>query len=165
MDLFSNKSNAAQYKHPATDKELLAMDKGCQCFDNVIRGAEIIIHSDHQNLTFGDETRHVSQRVLRAQTRIKCDHGADIVHVKGEDNVGGDGLSRLDTEAEDLPEKDDFVLCELDVVTDRPKQLYLNLNLPTFDDIFPLDLENIARNQVSDSEHEDLLKGRMLGQC
>ena len=48
----------------------LAMDKGYQCFDNFIRGGEVVIHSDHKNLTFGDETRNTSQRVLISQMRI-----------------------------------------------------------------------------------------------
>lgn len=93
LGLFSKKLNAAQRKYPTTDKGLLAMGKGCQHFDTIIRGGEIVIHCDHKNLTFGNETRHTSQRVSIAQIRIKCDYGADIVCASGEDNTGGDEMS------------------------------------------------------------------------
>ena len=108
LGLFSKKLNETQRKCPTTGKELLAIDKGCQCFDNVTRGGEIKIHSDHKNLTFGDEKMHTSQRALRAQTRINEVHGAEILHVSGDDNVGGDGLIRLDTKVNPLPEEQVF---------------------------------------------------------
>ena len=83
MRLFSKNLNETQCKHPKTDEESLAMDKGCQHFDDIIRGGEIKIHFDHKILTFGDETKHTSQRALRAQTRISEVCVADALHISG----------------------------------------------------------------------------------
>ena len=81
------------------------MGKGCKCFDDAIRRGDIKIHSDNKNLTIGEKMRHTSQRVLRAQTRVDEGCGSGNLHVSGDDNVGGDGLSSLDTKAKQSPEE------------------------------------------------------------
>ena len=162
--VISKKLNETQRKHPTTDKELLAMDKGCQCFDNVTRGGEIKIHSDHKNLTFGDETLCNSQRALRAQTRINEVHGADMLHVSGDENVGGDRLSRLDTKANQFLEEQVFMISKLEITEEKSKELFLNLNLPTFDYVFPLDLGYVASHQSSDQECKKLIHLKTIKQ-
>ena len=65
LGCYSKKLNNAQKKYPITDKELLAIDCGLKYFNTIVRGARIKVYCDHKNLTFGADTVHTSQRVLR----------------------------------------------------------------------------------------------------
>ena len=57
-----------------------------------------------------------------AQTCIKRDCGEDATHVNGEDNIGGDWLSHLGTEAKDLEnENENFMISELDAAKEKSK--------------------------------------------
>ena len=57
----STKLTETQQKYPVTDKELLAIDKCVAAFSNMKRGAEIMSHADHKNLTHGPTTKHQSE--------------------------------------------------------------------------------------------------------
>ena len=109
---FSRKMNSAQQNYPMTDKELLAIVSGLRHFDIIIRGARIRCYCDHKNLTHGDTTLHASQRALRQKIAISQDYNAEITHIAGEDNPGGDGMSRLPTKAFTLTEKEAFSITE-----------------------------------------------------
>ena len=104
------------------DKKLLAMGKGCQCFDAFVHRGEGSIHSDYKNLALGDETKHIS---WRAQTRAKSDCGEGIVHDNGEFNTGGDGLNQLGAEGENLKDDEDiFMISNLDVREEKSKEIF-----------------------------------------
>ena len=90
--------------------------------------------------------------------------GADASHISGCNNVGGDGLSRLETKENQLPEEQVFMISKLAITEESSKELCLNLNLPTFDDVFPLDLGYVARHQMSDQEYEKLINSRTIKQ-
>ena len=136
------------------------MDKDCQHLDNVIRGGDIKIHSDHKNLKFGNEMRHTSQRALRSQTRINEVYGADVSHTNGNCNVGSDRLSRLGTKAKQLPEEEVFMISKLDISEKTSNESCLNLNLFTFNDAFLLDLGYVARHKISDQKHKKIINAR-----
>ena len=142
---FSRKMNAAQLKYPMTDKELLAIYEGLKHFDTIIRGGKIQVHCDHKNLTFGDKTVHVNQRVLRQKIEISDEYGAEIIHIDGDKNTGGDGMSRLPTKATTIQEK----------------EVFLKQKLYTFDDIFPLDLNHIKKEQESNEQLKKLDKKKL----
>ena len=55
------------------------------------------MYSDHKNLVVHATTLSQSQRVMRRWRLILKEFGPDIQHVRGEDNVVADALSRLDT--------------------------------------------------------------------
>ena len=93
--------------------------------------------------------------------RIDEVHGADMLHVNGNYNVGGDVLSPLDTKAKQLPKEQVFVVSKLDVAEENSKESCLNLNSPALDDALPLDLGFVARHHVSDQEHKKLIKTRV----
>lgn len=103
----------------------MAIHRGLKHFDRIIRGAKIVFHYDHKNLTHGNDTIHMSQRVLRQKIEISQDYGAEIVYFPGEKNTGGDSFSRLLTKAG---------TCE-------DMEVFLQENVTTFDDVFPLDLK------------------------
>jgi len=134
LGCFSKKMNEAQLKYPMTDKELLACHEGLKYFSPIIRGGCIRVFCDHKNLTFGHGTVHTSQRVLRQKCEISQDFNAEILHINGEDNPGGDGMSRLPTKASTIQEK----------------EIFLKQKIYTFDEIFPLDLNYIKKEQEND---------------
>ena len=53
------------------------------------------VYSDHKNLVYA-ATQSQSQRVMRWRLILK-EFGPDIIHIKGEDNVVADAISRLPT--------------------------------------------------------------------
>ncbi len=54
ISTFSRIFNEAQLKYTVTGQELLAASEACKHFGQMIRGCEIQIHTDHQNLTHND---------------------------------------------------------------------------------------------------------------
>jgi hypothetical protein len=61
VSTFLRKINGAQLKYMVTGQELLAAVETCKQFSQIIRGWDIRIHMDHQNLTH-DDTCHVNLR-------------------------------------------------------------------------------------------------------
>ena len=127
--LFSKKLTDTQKRYPVIHKELLAADAGLKYFKNIVKGAEILIHTDHENLTHG--TIHSNDRVNRAMCRINDDFGAKWEHWAGAKNIGGDAMSRLP-----------MIVPEL-----KTQEIFYNVKIHTFDDEFPLDLKMIRLKQ------------------
>ena len=106
------------------------------------------MHPGCENLTFGDDVKPVSQRATRAEIQIECDYRADIACIDRKENACGDSLSWSDATAEGCTdEKQAFTSCKSNSHHSNEKEMLLNLQLPTFNNAFPLDLENIARMQ------------------
>ena len=95
ISTYSEKFNDAQLKYPVGEQELLAAHRACRHFRQIILGSEVLIRTDHKNLTF-DEVKHASLRVLRQRIEIDQEYGATFEHLAGDLNVGADGLSRHD---------------------------------------------------------------------
>jgi len=68
ISTFSRKFNEAQLKYTVTGQELLAAAEACKHFEQIIRGCELRIHTDHQNLTHHD-TVHANLREQRTSGR------------------------------------------------------------------------------------------------
>ncbi len=95
ISTFSRKFTGAQLKYTVTGQELLAAVKACKHFFQIIRGCEIRIHTDHQNLTH-DDTQHANLREMRARIFLDLEFAPSFVHInKGTDNTAADGLSWL----------------------------------------------------------------------
>jgi hypothetical protein len=91
---FSRKFNNAQLKYGVTDQELLAILEACKNFKQIIHGCNIIVHTNHKNLTFS--TAQASNAcVERSLIRLQNEFGVKIEHIPREENVATDGLSIL----------------------------------------------------------------------
>jgi hypothetical protein len=86
VSTFSRKFNEAQLKYTVTGQELLAAAEACKHFAQIIRGCEIRIHTDHQNLTY-DDTMHVNLREQRTRIFLDEEFAPIFVHIKGTDNT------------------------------------------------------------------------------
>jgi hypothetical protein len=94
VSTFSIKFNEAQLKYTVTEQELLMILESSKHFKNIIHGCDVTVHTDHKNLTYSP-TQRANARVERMMTLLNEEFGVTIEHIKGEDNTGRDGLSRL----------------------------------------------------------------------
>jgi hypothetical protein len=101
VSTFLQKLMNAQLKYMVTGQELLAAVMVCKHVAQIIRGCDIRIHTDHQNLTHND-THHVNLRELHTRFFLDAEFAPTFVHIKGMDNTAADGLSRLPM-ADDAP--------------------------------------------------------------
>ena len=104
---YSRKLNAAQTRHTTTERELLSIVEILKEFRNILFGQEIVIYTDHKNLTCKDFT---TERVLRWRLIIE-EFNPDIKHKPGKDNIVADSLSRLRKEEDTLPIETSLSIC------------------------------------------------------
>ena len=126
----------------------------------MLLGQEIRIYTDHKNLTY-PSTDFASDRILRQRLVIE-EYGAELVYVPGDNNFVVDTLSRNDTAAETLEEKEEAFLSD---------EYFLNRRV--FEDSIkcPIDLSVIKEAHDIDSNlskrqgqiwKEDVQRGRNL---
>ena len=60
---FWRKLNSAQQRYTTTNKELLAIVKTLKQFKTMLKGQDLVVHTDHMNLTY-NSAKHTSDRVL-----------------------------------------------------------------------------------------------------
>ena len=99
---YSRKLNKAQRNYTTTEKELLSIVETVKEFRNILFGYPIRVYSDHKNLVHS-ATISQSQRVMRWRLILE-EFGPDIRHIKGEDNIVADAISRLPTASQDPSE-------------------------------------------------------------
>jgi RNase H-like domain found in reverse transcriptase len=88
---YSKKLNPAQTRYTTTEQELLSIVETLKGFRNILLGQEIIVHTDHENLTY----KHFnSDQVMRWQLFIE-EYSSDLGYIKGSHNVVADALSWL----------------------------------------------------------------------
>ena len=88
---YSRKLNPAQTRYTTTERELLSIVETLKEFRNILLGQEIIVHTDHENLTYKNFN---SDRVMRWRLFIE-EYSPNLKYIKGEENVVADALSRL----------------------------------------------------------------------
>lgn len=138
---FSRKLNDAQRRYPASDKEALCIQEVLHEYRNILYGADITIHTDHQNLIQRDLK---SPRLLHWRLLIE-EFSPKLVYIKGETNVVADNLSRLPL----IPsgrkqETNDSLHSTLEELAES--LLYYPKEAP----VFPLSFDNIQRHQQND---------------
>ena len=102
MAFYSRKLNPAQTRYTTTERELLSIVETLKEFRNILLGQQIIVHTDHENLTYKNFN---SDRVMRWRLFIE-EYSPDLRYIKGEQNVVADALSRLPKEPAKLPKDD-----------------------------------------------------------
>jgi len=90
---YSRKLNPAQTQYTTTERELLSIVETLKEFRNILLGQEIIVHTDHENLTYKNFN---SDRVMRWRLFIE-EYSPNLKYIKGDENVVADALSRLPT--------------------------------------------------------------------
>ena len=89
---YSRKLSETQQRYTTTERELLSIVETLKEFRNILLGQEIIIYTDHKNLTYKEFN---TERVMRWRLLIE-EYGPEIKYIKGENNIVADALSRLD---------------------------------------------------------------------
>ncbi|MGH7955257.1 MAG: reverse transcriptase/ribonuclease H family protein, partial [Gloeomargaritales cyanobacterium] len=95
LALYSRKLNSAQKRYTTTERELLSIVETLREFNNILLGHQIIVYTDHKNLTH----ENVDSRSNRVQRWFQLidEYGPQIQYIKGEKNIVADALSRLPT--------------------------------------------------------------------
>jgi hypothetical protein len=87
-------------------------------FRNILLGQQIIVHTDHANLTFKNFN---SDRVMRWRLFIE-EYSPDLQYIKGETNVVADALSRLPKDTTPLADGQDAFYAILECFGKSPSE-------------------------------------------
>ena len=94
LGFYTRKLNAAQLNYSVGEKELLGIVEGMKAFEGMIRGFEVIIHTNHLNLLY---SKMPNQRMMRWRLLLEDFHPI-VKHIAGDNNLSADALSRLKME-------------------------------------------------------------------
>ena len=135
----------SQRNRTMTEKELLAIVETLKEFRNILLGHEIVVYTDHKNLTYKVFN---TQRVMRWRLIIE-EFGPTLVYLKGENNPVADALSRLHLEP---PPKSE---CN-DTVAEMPSSQKLAKAFPIKEEdvptwTLPISFKLLYREQVKDN--------------
>ena len=92
LGFYTRKLNSAQKNYTVGERELLGIVEGMKAFEGILRGQEVVVHTDHLNLLYSDMP---SQRMICWRLLMEEFHQT-VLHVAGKDNDAADALSRLD---------------------------------------------------------------------
>jgi hypothetical protein len=98
---YSRKLKPEQTRYTTTERELLSIVETLKEFRNILLGQQIIVHTDHKNLTCKNFN---TERVMRWRLVLE-EYGPELRYIKGEDNIVADALSRLDLNDPPTPEE------------------------------------------------------------
>lgn len=76
---YSRKLNSAQLNYTTTERELLAIVETLKEFRNILLGQQIIVWTDHKNLTYKTFN---TERVMRWRM-IAEQYGAELCYIEG----------------------------------------------------------------------------------
>ena len=91
---YSRKLNSAQKRYTTGEQELLSIVETLKEFRNILLGHKLIVHTDHKNLLYN---KLANDRMIRWRLLLE-EYDPTFEHVKGNDNVIADALSRLDAD-------------------------------------------------------------------
>lgn len=96
----------AQKKYCATERELAAIRFGVNHFKPYLYGRNFTIKTDHQALIYLEQMKSLDRRLMRTYEELQIGT-YKIQHIKGENNVGADTLSRAPLNNQLNPDSDD----------------------------------------------------------
>ena len=147
---YSRKLNPAQTRYTTTERELLSIVETLKEFRNILLGHQIIVWTDHKNLTCANFN---TERVMRWRLVLE-EYGPELRYIKGEQNIVADALSRLGIDDNiPLPSVHDvnaMAECFNNEGTEFPSEHY------------PLHYSTIAHYQKSDAALQALAKDNPL---
>ena len=149
---YSRKLNPAQTRYTTTERELLSIVETLKEFRNILLGQQIIVHTDHENLTYKNFN---SDRVMRWRLFIE-EYSPDLRYIKGENNVVADALSRLPQELAKLP-KDETPLDDSKEAFYATMDCYAKDKAPSFDN-HPVSYAKLDEAQQADPTIKKELK-------
>ena len=88
---YSRKLNSSQLIYTSTERELLDIVETLKEFRNIILGQQIIVYTDHKNLTYKVLN---TERVMRWRLIVE-EYGPELGYLQGHKNIVADALSRL----------------------------------------------------------------------
>ncbi len=136
---YSRKLSDVQTRYTTTERELLSIVETLKEFRTILLGQQIVVHTDHKNLTF---TNFNSERVMRWRLFIE-EYSPDLRYVPGEKNIVADALSRLEISSEPR--------LEAQLTEEICSALYCYAKDQTQDDgIYPLSYQQIGLAQSKD---------------
>ena len=134
----SRKLNAAQKNYTTREKELLSIVETLKEFNTILFGHEVIVHTDHKNLTH--ETELVSSpRVMRWRLLLE-EYKISLKYIKGCKNIFADCLSRIPTEHD----------CPTDIVEKKQTEELLALVPDEKFVTFPMETKKIRITQQTE---------------
>ena len=95
---YSRKLKPEQTRYTTTERELLSIVETLKAFRNILLGQNIIVHTDHKNLTCKNFN---TERVMRWRLILE-EYGPELCYIKGEHNIVADALSLLNLVQDDL---------------------------------------------------------------
>ena len=148
---YSRKLLPAQTRYTTTERELLSIVETLKEFRNILLGHEIIVHTDHKNLTYKNFN---TERVMRWRLVLE-EFGLELRYIKGEANVVADALSRLEMKdgiqvANALCNLEMYAADEFDeqFASLSNAELYVDLE----EDAYPLGFAVVAEEQAKDAD-------------
>lgn len=116
---FASKSlSNCQRKYSICEREVLALTFGIDKFKDIIAGNKIVVHSDHQAISFFKKAHFNNPRLHRWMLAIS-QFDIDFQFIKGSENVVADVLSRLD-EHKELQDKDKETYKTYEIIETHP---------------------------------------------
>ena len=106
LAFYSRKLNQAQKNYTTGEQELLSIVETLKEFRNILFGQSIVVHTDHMNIVYGNLSNQTG-RVVRWRLLLE-EFGPEYVHIKGEDNIVADALSRMEANFKDGSEDDNL---------------------------------------------------------
>lgn len=96
---YSRKLNSAQRNYTTGEQELLSIVETLKEFRNILLGQELIVHTDHMNIVYGNLT---NARIARWRLLLE-EFGPEYRHIAGKQNVVADALSRMEANFDRSP--------------------------------------------------------------
>jgi len=100
---------ASERNYSIPKKELFAIYFGCKHFRHMIKGQQVVVHTDHKSLS--NLNMKEPSGIIARWLEFIAEIDPAVVHIPGKENVVADALSRLPVNVVELVDKDDILQC------------------------------------------------------
>ena len=96
VSFYSRKLSSSHQNYSTVEKEALSLILSLKHFEVYLgKSSCIVVHTDHNPLTFLNRMKHSNQRLLRWDLTLQ-EYNLGIKHIKGRDNIIADALNRIE---------------------------------------------------------------------